>query len=481
MNEIAGTIKDLEKAKTSEEATGSFVGSAAAAAGEFTERLGRRRWIICALLFFAATVNYVDRQVIGILKPTLQSEFGWTEVDYGWIVFSFQTAYAIGLFFVGRLMDRLGTKIGFALSIIVWSLAAVGHAFAIGIGAAAFGLVAWVMTSFGYDPLASLASASVLGFIVVRFLLGLGEAGNFPASIKTVSEWFPKKERSLATGIFNAGTNVGALATPLLVPIIVAKWGWYEAFIITGILGFIWLTFWLLLYKRPEDDKRLTKRELEHIQSDPQESTARIPWSRLFPHRQTWAFGIGKFLTDPIWWVYLFWLPDFLNKQYGLDLKNFGIPLAVIYIIADIGSVGGGYISSALIKRGWTINKSRKTAMLICALAVVPIVFASITSSLWVAVLLIGIAAAAHQGWSANIFTISSDMFPKQAVGSVVGIGGMLGAVGGMIIAPLVGYILQTTGSYLPIFIIAASAYLIALLVIHLLAPRLEPATIRYE
>ena len=487
MNEIAGSIKDLEKAKSSstisppQESAESVIGAAAAMAGEFNERIGRRRWVICALLFFAATVNYVDRQVIGILKPTLQSEFGWTEVDYGWIVFSFQTAYAIGLFFVGRLMDRVGTKIGFALSIVVWSVAAVGHAFAVAIGGAAFVVVAWAMSTLGYDPVATVASASVLGFILVRFLLGLGEAGNFPASIKTVTEWFPKKERSLATGIFNAGTNVGALATPLLVPIIVATWGWYEAFVITGLLGFIWLLFWLLIYKRPEDDTRLSKKEFEYIQSDSQESTARVPWSRLFPHRQTWAFGIGKFLTDPIWWVYLFWLPDFLNKQYGLDLKNFGIPLAVIYIIADVGSVGGGYLSSSLIKRGWSVNKSRKTAMLICALAVVPIIFASITSSLWVAVLLIGLAAAAHQGWSANIFTLSSDMFPKQAVGSVVGIGGMLGAVGGMIISPLVGYILQTTGSYVPIFIIAASAYLVALFIIHLLAPRLEPAAIKYE
>jgi ACS family hexuronate transporter-like MFS transporter len=474
MSQTADEVGGFEGATRVEAASPSL-------AGQVAEHIGRRRWVICTLLFFAATVNYVDRQVIGILKPTLQAEFGWTEVAYGWIVFSFQTAYAIGLFFVGRLMDRLGTKVGFALSIVVWSVAAVGHAFAVGIGVATFGVAAWVMSAFGYDPATSFLSASVLGFMIARFVLGLGEAGNFPASIKTVSEWFPKKERSLATGIFNAGTNVGALATPLLVPVIVATWGWYEAFVITGVLGFVWLAFWLALYKRPEDDQKLTKAEFDHIRSDPQEPGARIPWSRLFPHRQTWAFGIGKFLTDPIWWVYLFWLPDFLNKQHGLDLKNFGIPLAVIYIIADIGSVGGGYISCALIKRGWTINKSRKTAMLICALAVVPIVFASMTSSLWLAVVLIGIAAAAHQGWSANIFTISSDMFPKQAVGSVVGIGGMLGAVGGMIIAPLVGYILQTTGSYVPIFIIAASAYLVALLIIHLLAPKLEPAAIRYE
>jgi ACS family hexuronate transporter-like MFS transporter len=333
----------------------------------------------------------------------------------------------------------------------------------------------------GAAPWSVTLSASVVGFMVARFLLGIGEAGNFPAAIKTVAEWFPKKERALSTGIFNSGTNVGALATPLLVPIIVIAWGWYEAFIITGLLGFIWLAFWLVIYKRPEEDTRLSRRELEYIQSDPVEPTAPIKWSRLFPHRQTWAFAIGKFLTDPIWWVYLFWLPDFLNKQHGLDLKNFGIPLAVIYILADVGSIGGGYISGALIKRGWSINKSRKTAMLVCALAVVPIVFASITSSLWISVILIGIAAAAHQGWSANIFTISSDMFPKQAVGSVVGIGGMMGAIGGMIIAPVVGYILQSTGSYVPIFIIAASAYLVALLIIHLLAPRLEPATINYE
>lgn len=498
MNEIAEQVEAVEDPKSEselsppQESGESFGGAVAAAAGEVVTRVGRRRWLICALLFFAATINYVDRQVIGILKPTLQTEFGWSELDYSWIVFSFQAAYAIGLLLVGKMMDRIGTKIGFALAIIVWSIAAMAHAWAVGIGTVALPIVAPVINGivagfnslsalFGAAPWTFTLSISVVGFMVARFLLGLGEAGNFPASIKTVAEWFPKKERALATGIFNSGTNVGALATPLLIPVIVLTWGWYEAFIITGALGFIWLAFWLVIYKRPEEDSRLSKTELEYIQSDPPEPTARVPWRRLFPHRQTWAFAIGKFLTDPIWWVYLFWLPDFLNKQHGLDLKNFGIPLAVIYIIADVGSIGGGYISGALIKRGWSINKSRKTAMLICALAVVPIVFASTTTSLWLAVILIGIAAAAHQGWSANIFTISSDMFPKQAVGSVVGIGGMMGAVGGMIIAPLVGYILQTTGSYVPIFIIAASAYLLALLIIHLLAPRLEPAGIRYE
>lgn len=439
-------------------------------------RVGYFRWVICALLFFAATVNYIDRQVLGILKPTLQGEFGWTEIDYGWIVFSFQTAYALGLLCVGRLMDRFGTKKGFALSITLWSLAAMAHAWALPIGIAAAGILGW----FGFIS-GTTAFASVVGFIVVRFLLGLGEAGNFPASIKTVAEWFPKKERALATGIFNSGTNVGALATPLVVPLIVLYWGWYEAFIITGVIGFIWLAFWLLIYRRPEEHPRLSAKELAYIQSDPPEPTVRIPWKNLFPHRQTWAFAIGKFLTDPIWWVYLFWVPDFLKRQHGLDLGSFGPPIAVIYVIADIGSIGGGYISSKLIKRGWSINRSRKTAMLVCALAVVPIVIASTASNLWLAVILIGIAAAAHQGWSANLFTVSSDMFPKQAVGSVVGIGGMFGAIGGMVISPLVGYILQTTGSYVPIFIIAASAYLVALLIIHLLAPRLEPAKINYE
>lgn len=484
MSESIDVIKEIETPKSKSdisppaEAGASVTGAVIATAENAAVRVGNYRWVICTLLFFAATVNYIDRQVLSILKPTLQTEFGWSEIHYGWIVFSFQTAYAIGLFFVGNLMDRIGTKKGFSLSIIVWSIAAMAHAWAIPIGVVALSAVVWVVTLLGYTSTAVALSASVIGFIVVRFVLGLGEAGNFPASIKTVAEWFPKKERALATGVFNAGTNVGALVTPLVVPLIVAKWGWYEAFIFTGAIGFIWLVFWLIFYRKPEEHPKLSKEELAYIQSDPPESTVKIPWKKLFPHRQAWAFAIGKFLTDPIWWVYLFWLPDFLNKQHKLDIKTFGIPLAVIYIIADVGSIGGGYISSALIKRGWTINRGRKTAMLVCALAVVPIVFASITSSLWVAVILIGIAAAAHQGWSANIFTIASDMFPKQAVGSVVGFGGMAGAVGGMLMSLTVGPILERTGNYFIIFIIAASAYLVALLIIHLLVPKLEPAKI---
>jgi len=412
--------------------------------------IGRYRWVICALLFFAATINYIDRQVIGLLKPTLTLAFAWSELDYSWIVFAFQTAYALGLLVVGRLMDRLGTRKGFSFALVVWSLAAMGHALV----------------------------SSVMGFSIARFMLGLGESGNFPASIKTVAEWFPKKERALATGIFNAGTNVGVIAAALIVPAITATWGWRWAFILTGAIGFIWLIFWLALYRKPPASPTLSHTQQAYIESEPTDSITKIPWGRLFPHRQTWAFALGKFMTDPIWWVYLFWLPDYLHKQQGLNLSNFGPPLVAIYLIADIGSVAGGWLSSTLLRRGSSLNVARKTAMLICALCVVPIIFASQTSSLWVAVLLIGLAAAAHQGWSANLYTIASDTFPRCAIGSVVGIGGMAGAVGGMLISLVVGKILETTGSYVPIFIMAASAYLLALGVIHLLAPRLEPANL---
>ncbi|MFZ4628288.1 MAG: MFS transporter [Blastocatellia bacterium] len=407
------------------------------------------RWYICTLLFFAATINYLDRQVIGILKPTLEKEFGWSEIDYSNIVFWFQAAYAAGLLLVGRVMDRLGTRKGFSLAVIFWSLAAAGHALA----------------------------RSVFGFGVARFTLGLGEAGNFPASIKTVAEWFPKKERALATGIFNAGTNVGVLAAAAIVPWVTAAFGWKWAFIVTGSVGFVWLAFWWLIYRHPDDHPNLSEEERAHIQSDPPDPDVKIPWLQLFPHRQTWAFAVGKFMTDPIWWVYLFWLPSFLNNKYGIDLKTVALPLIIVYLIADVGSVAGGWLSSSLIQRGWTINRARKTAMLICAVSVTPIVFAAQASNVWVAVLLVGLAAAAHQGWSANIFTTASDMFPRRAIGSVVGIGGMAGSIGGMIIAKVVGYILEWTGgNYVPIFIIAASAYLVALLVIHLLAPNLEEA-----
>ena len=441
----------------------------AAVTGTAAARIGYYRWVVCGLLFLAATINYIDRQVIGILKPTLQSQFGWSEIDYADIVFAFQLAYAIGLVLTGRVIDRIGAKIGFAVAIVIWSLAAIAHA-----EAAVFGpAVAAMLSAVGL-----VYTGSVAGFIAARFLLGLGEAGNFPASIKVVAEWFPKRERALATGIFNSGTNVGALVTPLVVPWITLTWGWYWAFVATGAIGFAWLALWWVLYDHPEKHPKVSPAELAHIRSDPPDPPVHIPWGALLKHRQTWAVMSGKFMTDPIWWLYLFWVPDFLSRNYGIDLKTIGLPLVVIYLIADIGSIGGGWLSSALIKRGWTINAGRKTAMLVCALAVLPMMFASGAKSLWIAVALVSVAAAAHQGWSANIFTMASDLFPRKAVGSVVGLAGMAGAVGGMLIAKLTGYILQATGSYVPVFLIAAFAYLIALTIIHVLVPRLEPAKV---
>ena len=435
-----------------------------------TSRPTNVRWLICALLFFAAAINYIDRQVIGILKPTLQEQFHFDEQDYAAIVFTFQAAYAIGLLLSGRIMDRIGVRRGFALAVVVWSIGAVMH------GAADW--LPWLrIPTLSIDPPAVVfLGGATAGLALSRLVLGLGEAGNFPASIKAVAEWFPKKERALATGIFNSGTNIGALVTPLVVPWITLAYGWQWAFVITGVLGFGWVIWWFVSYRDPEMHPGVNAAELAIIQSDPVEKTAAIPWSRLLPHRQTWAFAAGKFLTDPIWWLYLFWVPDFLKRNHGLDLKTMGLPLVVIYLVADVGSIGGGWLSSHLIKRGWSTNAARKTAMLVCALAVVPMLAAAQVKSLWMAVALVSIAAAAHQGWSANLFTLVSDMFPKRAVGSVVGIGGMAGSVGGMLIALVVGAILQKTGSYVPIFVMAASAYLVALVIIQLLVPQLAPA-----
>ena len=430
-------------------------------------RAGRFRWTICGLLFLAATINYIDRQVIGILKPTLQQQFGWSEIDYSDIVFAFQFAYAIGYVFAGRLIDRLGTRRGFALALIVWSIAAVAAA-----GATTFGpAVAVGLAAVGLSY-----SASAAGFIAVRFMLGLGESGNFPAAIKAVAEWFPRRERALATGLFNAGTNIGAVVTPMTVPWITSRLGWQWAFVLTGILGFAWLVLWLLVYDRPDRHPRVTASELAYISSDPPEVVVRVPWARLIWYRQTWAYATAKFLTDPIWWLYLFWMPDFFSRNYGLSLLELGPPIIIVYMIADIGSVGGGWLSSTLIRRGWTVNASRKTAMLICAIAVVPIVAAARVQSLWAAVALISLATAAHQGWSANTFTLATDLFPRQAVGSVVGLGGMAGAVGGMLIAKMTGYVLQLTGSYVTVFMIAGAAYLTALVIVQILSPKLEPA-----
>ena len=432
-----------------------------------TARVGNYRWIVCGLLFLAATINYIDRQVIGILKPTLQQQYGWSEIDYADIVFSFQLAYAIGLLLAGRFIDRVGTRIGFAVAVLVWSLAAMAHAEAARYGAGAAALLG--VFGLAYAP-------SVAGFIAARFALGIGEAGNFPASIKTVSEWYPVRERALATGIFNSGTNIGAVVTPLVVPWITVTYGWYWAFIATGALGFLWLALWLPMFAQPDRHPRVGAAELAHIRHDASPAMPALPLRAILPHRQTWAFAIGKFMTDPIWWLYLFWVPDFLSRNHGLNLLAVGPPLIAIYLIADVGSIGGGWLSSWLLKRGWPVNRARKTAMLVCALAVLPIVFASVVDDLWLAVLLVGLAAAAHQGWSANIFTLATDMFPKHAVGTVVGFGGMAGAIGGMLIAKLTGNILQATGSYVPVFIIAGLAYLTALAIIHVLVPKIEPA-----
>lgn len=412
-------------------------------------KIGRYRWIICALLFCATTINYMDRQVLGILAPTLQHEIGWTEAQYGAIISWFTVAYAIGLLFGGRIMDRLGVRRGFAWAIVIWSIAAMSHA------------------------LARTANA----FAAARFALGLGESGNFPASIKAVAEWFPAKERALATGIFNAGTNVGAVVAPIVVPWIALTWGWRLAFVWTGLLSATWLAFWLSIYRSPHEHPRCTESELAYIRSDPAEPAFRARWSALLRHRQTWAFAIAKLLTDPIWWFYLYWLPKFLDVRFGIKLAGIAAPLIAVYVMADVGSVGGGWLSGALIKRGWSVNRSRKITLLAAALLIVPTMLAPHVGILWGAVAIVGLAAAAHQWWSANLFTLSSDMFPRQAVGSVVGIGGFFGALGGVAFQRITGLVLQHNGdNYTPIFVVCGLAYVTALAIVQLLAPRLERA-----
>jgi MFS transporter, ACS family, hexuronate transporter len=415
-----------------------------------TVRVGRYRWVICGLLFAATAINYVDRQIIGVLKPTLQAEYGWSEIDYGNIIFWFQAAYALGYISFGRVVDRVGARTGYALAVGMWTIAHMAHA----------------------------ACTSLGGFMAARFALGLGEAGNFPSGLKAVAEWFPKKERALAVGIFNAGANVGAIITPLIVPIITISLGWRAAFLITGLFTVVWLVAWWLMYRRPQEHARVTAAELALIQSDPPDAITPIPWTRLLKVRETWAYAAGKFLIDPIWWMFLFWLPDFFAKRHGLDLKSYGPPLVVVYILSDIGSVGGGWMSSALMKRGLSLSASRKWAMFVCAVAVLPIIGAMYVDNLWMAVLIVGIATAAHQGFSCNLYTLPSDVFPRRAVASVVGIGGTAGAIGGMLMAKYAGWVLDAIGSYTPIFIVAGTVYLVALLVVHLLSPRYEPAKV---
>ena len=410
---------------------------------------GRYRWVIVALLFMATAINYIDRQMIGVLKPTLRDEFGWSEADFASIVFWFQMAYAIGYVGFGRIVDRLGARLGYALAIVIWTISHMAHGLATG----------------------------VASFAAARFGLGIGESGNFPAGISAVTEWFPQKERAFAIGLFNAGANVGAIITPLLVPALVLWFDWRVAFYLTGLFGVLWLAVWWAVYRRPAEHPRVSTAELAWIQQDPPDRVETIGWGKLIFVRETWAYALGKFLIDPIWWFFLFWLPGYLFDRYNLDLKTFGLPLASIYLISDFGSVAGGWLSSRLIKAGRTPNFARKFTMLICALCVVPIWFAQSLDSLWAAVLVIGLATAAHQAFSANLYTIPSDIFPRAAVGSVVGIGGTVGALGGMGMALFTGYVLESTGgSYQVLFAICASAYLLALLVVHMLAPKLTPA-----
>jgi ACS family hexuronate transporter-like MFS transporter len=410
-------------------------------------RLGRVRWTVCAMLFVATSINYMDRQVIAILKPTLEHSIGLTEVSYGYIVDAFQIAYAIGLLAAGRLIDKLGTRIGYMLVMATWSLSAMGHALA----------------------------STVLEFGFARFLLGLGESGNFPSAIKTVAEWFPQNERSLATGIFNSGANIGAILAPAIVPWVTLRYGWHAAFLTTGIFSVLWILWWFRYYRRPTDHPTLTAREMQHIyQEAATDLGPSMPWRRLLSCRQTWAFSLAKFLTDPIWWFYLFWLPSYFSAKFNLNLSHLGLPLIIVYNVSVVGSIGGGWLPAPFRRLGLSPQYARLAAMLVCASLVVPIFTAANVKSLWTAIALIGVAAGAHQGWSANLFTTSSDMFPRSAVGAVVGIGGMAGSVGSALFAFFAGHVLQLTHSYGILFGIASSSYLLALVILYLLAPGLK-------
>jgi ACS family hexuronate transporter-like MFS transporter len=429
------------------------------------QTIGKYRWTICALIFFATTVNYLDRQVISLVKLNLDQEFGWTKNDYANITIAFQLAYAAGMIFAGRLIDKLGTKLGYALSLLLWSIAAMCHALV----------------------------RTTSGFFVARAGLGITESGNFPAAIKTVAEWFPKKERALATGIFNSGTNIGAIIAPLTVPFIAAEWGWRSAFIITGAVGLIWLLFWFIFYEVPNKHKKLSKEEYEYIHSDVDEKAdeavvkEKVSWFKLLRFNQTWAFTLGKMLTDGVWWFYLFWLPDFLNEQYKLTNTQIAIPIALVYTIATIGSIYGGWLPMNLIRKGWPVFRARKTSMLIYAFAVLPVISAQYLGqfSMWLAVVAIGLAAAAHQAWSANIFTTVSDMFPKKTVGAVIGIGGMAGGIGGMILSKCAGLLFdhfkalgRIQHGYYIMFVICGLCYLAAWLIMHLLVPKMKRVNI---
>lgn len=424
------------------------------------------RWTICGLVFLATTINYLDRAVISLLKPILEKEFAWSETDYGNLVILFNLSYAIGMLGVGRVIDKLGTKKGYALATTLWSLSAMAHALA----------------------------TSTFGFGIARSLLGITESGNFPSAIKTIAEWFPKKERALATGIFNSGTNIGAIIAPLTVPFIAVVWGWQWAFVLTGAIGFIWLILWYMMYETPEKHTQLSSEELAYIQQTEsadeeirEENSHPASWAKLLTFKQTWAFVIGKFLTDPVWWFYLFWLPAFLSAEYGLQKTDIAIPVALVYTISTAGSIFGGYLPLYFSNKGWTIFRSRKIAMLLYALAALPAIFAQLAGgiSMWLAVGIIGLACSAHQAWSANIFTTVSDLFPKKTIASVTGIGGMAGALGGVVIATIGPRLFDyykalgsiQTGYYI-LFLYCGCAYLLAWLVMHLLVPKMKKVII---
>jgi ACS family hexuronate transporter-like MFS transporter len=412
------------------------------------------RWTVCAMLFAATSINYMDRQVLSILAPTLQHSIGWTEQQYGYIVGAFQLAYALGLIAAGRMVDKLGTRVGYSIVMALWSAAAMAHSLV----------------------------RSAFGFGVARFFLGLGESGNFPAAVKTTAEWFPQKERSLATGIFNSGANLGAILAPATIPWITLHYGWRPAFLATGTFSSLWIVWWAWKYRRPQESPKISAAELQWIEDGdskqasqpPGVDAAKVPWASLLRYRQTWAFAVAKFLTDPIWYFYLFWMPKFLDHRFHIGLAHLGLPLIVVYNMSAVGSVGGGYLPTLLSNEGVKIQTARLRAMLLCAVLVVPVFYAGQTLHSWVAVILLGVATAAHQGWSANLFTTVSDMFPKRAVGAVVGLGSSAGSAGGVLFAAMIGRILQVTGSYAVLFAIAASAYLLGLLIMTRLAPGLQ-------
>jgi len=424
-------------------------------------KIGNYRWFIAFLLFAATTINYIDRQIFGLLKPELTKVFNWNEIDYSHIVMAFTACYALGMLFYGKIIDKIGTKLGYTISVTVWSISAILHALV----------------------------KTTLGFGVVRGLLGLGESGNYPGGVKTSAEWFPKRERALAIGILDSGSNIGACVGPILVPWLLAVYGWQAAFLITGSLGFIWLIVWRIFYSVPSKQKRLSKTELEYINSDNEdiihEEKGSVSWARLLTLRQTWAFIAGKFFTDPIWFFFLFWLPSYFNTYFNLDLKKPSLPLVIVYAGTMIGSIGGGYLSSWLIKKGWPVYRARKAALLISAICVIPIIATRYTSNIWVVVALISLSVAANQAWSANIFAIVPDMFPKKAISSVVGLGGMAGAIGSVLFPLFIGFILEfyknagnIVAGYNIIFLVCGSSFLIAWVIIHFIIPKMGKANI---